>query len=78
MIVMQVTVQSVYLTDDTKHAVFPNNNDEFASYQRSDGGHYEKCVIYVHFWWKLFAFLYKFSIDVNDTVVVFYFLLSQK
>ena len=39
MIVMQVTVQSVYLTDDTKHAVFPNNNDEFASYQRSDGGH---------------------------------------
>ena len=41
MIVVQVAVESLYLTDDTNHAVFPNNNGEFASYQLSDGGHYE-------------------------------------
>jgi len=45
MIAVQVAVESLYLTDDTNHAVFPNNNGEFASYQLSDGGHFMRFMV---------------------------------
>jgi len=38
---MQVSSDSVYLTDDTNHAIFPNDRGDFTTYQLCIGGHYQ-------------------------------------
>jgi hypothetical protein len=38
---VQVSVDSLYLTDDTNHAVFANDRGQFSSFQLINGGHYE-------------------------------------
>ena len=38
---MKVTAESVYLTDDTNRAIFPNDRGEFSSFQLQNLGHYE-------------------------------------
>jgi hypothetical protein len=38
---VQVSVDSLYLTDYTYHAVFANDRGQFSSFQLNNGGHYE-------------------------------------
>ena len=37
----KVSADSLYLTDDTNHAIFANDNGEFPSFEMINTGHYE-------------------------------------